>query len=444
MLLGMATIKFILQSKNDPANIYLRLSVSKQGSFKRKSGYIIGPDRWSPTTGFPKKNSEAKYKNLKKDLENLADSIENSYNDAIKQNAVIDGDWLQEQIDRYHGKVEEKDVDSLLYQIQAYIDFLPRKKLANGRIGAQKSTIQKQNSLKLKIKGYQEHTKKTYRISQVSPQWVEKFEKYLFEVDKLSPNTVGRYVKHLKTVCRFAGLNEITTHSKLNEVKGYSVKADIIYLTFNELDFIQKKTFERDALNNARDWLVIGSYIGQRVSDLLKLTHKNLTNVSGLEMISLTQQKTGKQVMIPIHEKVKAILSKNKGKFPRKIADQKFNNYIKDVCKLSGIREIVQGSKMVCIDEKSEPKIYRKIPGKYEKWELITSHICRRSFASNFYGEIPTSLLKDITAHSTEQQFLEYIGKSSSDSALQVAEYWSKQATQKRDKPNMTVLRNVK
>ncbi len=440
----MATIKFILQSKSDPANIYLRLSVSKQGSYKRKSGFIIDPDRWSRVKGFPKGNNEPKYKNLKKELENLAEYIEDRYNEAVRYNEVINGDWLQTQINRYHGKVEAEDIDSLLYQIQAYIDFLPRKKLGKGKIGAQPSTIQKQKALKLKIRQYQEYTGKSYKISQVSPIWVERFEKYLFEVDKLSPNTAGRYIKHLKTVCRFAGMNEITTNTKLNQVKGYSVKADVIYLTIDELEAIEKKTFEREALNNARDWLIIGCYVGQRVSDLLRLTSKNLTTITGLEMITLTQQKTGKQVTVPVHDKVKAILEKNGGHFPKKIAAQKFNAYIKDVCKLAGIKGIVEGSKMVCIDEEAEPKIYRKVLGKYEKWELITSHICRRSFATNFYGEIPTSLLKDITAHSTEQQFLEYIGKSSSDSALQVAEYWSKQAAQAKKEPQMTVLKKAK
>ncbi len=436
----MATVKFFIQSKSNPANIYLNLSISRKKIFRRKSGYIIDPDRWSHSTGFPKKNNEAMYKNLRKDLEALAGAVSDKLNDAIEKQVEISGDWLQEQIDRYHGKIEADDLDSLLYQIQAYIDFMPRKKLNNGKIGTSNATIQKQKSLKTKIEQYQDYTRKKFKVSDISPKWVERFEKYLFEVDKLNPNTAGRYIKHLKTVCRFAGNNDIKTHFKLNEVKGYSLKRDVVYLTFDELEIIEKKIFEREALNNAKDWLIIGCYIGQRGGDLLKLTIKNLTTVAGLEMISLTQQKTGKQVMIPIHEKVKAILERNGGRFPRKIADQKFNKYIKDICKLAGIDEATDGGKMV---KDEETKITRKQFGVFPKHELVSSHICRRSFASNFYGEIPTSLLKDITAHSTEQQFLAYIGKSSSDSALQVAEYWSKQAANKKKETKMTVVKKA-
>ena len=51
-------------------------------------------------------------------------------------------------------------------------------------------------------------------------------------------------------------------------------------------------------------------------------------------------------------------------------------------------------------------------------------------FALNFYGEMPTALLISITAHSTEQQFLQYIGKTSNDYAIQIAEFWAKRATE--------------
>jgi hypothetical protein len=88
-------------------------------------------------------------------------------------------------------------------------------------------------------------------------------------------------------------------------------------------------------------------------------------------------------------------------------------------------------------------KITRKQFGTFPKYELITSHVCRRSFASNFYGEIPTSLLISITAHSTERQFLEYIGKSANDYAIQLAEYWSKENLKAKKESKMTILKHA-
>lgn len=58
----------------------------------------------------------------------------------------------------------------------------------------------------------------------------------------------------------------------------------------------------------------------------------------------------------------------------------------------------------------------------FPKYELMASHICRRSFATNFYGIIPTTTLIQITGHSSERMFLKYIGKTSYDHAIKMAD----------------------
>lgn len=48
---------------------------------------------------------------------------------------------------------------------------------------------------------------------------------------------------------------------------------------------------------------------------------------------------------------------------------------------------------------------------KLPKYNFITSHCFRRSFATNFYGKVPTPILMGITGHSEERVFLKYINK---------------------------------
>jgi len=112
-------------------------------------------------------------------------------------------------------------------------------------------------------------------------------------------------------------------------------------------------------------------------------------------------------------------LEKNGGKFPEPQTDQYYNDYIKEVCKLANITEKIKGSKRI----KTENG-YRKKQGIYPKNELVTSHIGRPSFATNFYGKIPTNYLIYITRHSTEQLFLTYIGKSNKDLAKEIFNYF--------------------
>jgi hypothetical protein len=136
-----------------------------------------------------------------------------------------------------------------------------------------------------------------------------------------------------------------------------------------------------------------------------------------LTLIDFEQKKTGKLMELPLHPKILQILNKNNGNFPYKLSDQRYNDHIKDVCKEANITHEVRGSKM-------NKETYRKESGLYPKYELVSSHIGRRSFATNNYGKIPTAYLISITGHSSEAMFLEYIGKAQNEQAKGIVKYW--------------------
>ena len=196
-------------------------------------------------------------------------------------------------------------------------------------------------------------------------------------------------------------------------------KTSKIYLSSQDLEAIEKKKFKHDYLDNARDWLIISCYTGQRISDFLRFTKEMIRIENGKSFLEFSQKKTGKVMTVPLHNKVLQILEKRDGNFPRSISDQRYNDYIKIVCKKAKLKEKVEGA----IATKTENGI-RKVSGKYAKWELVTSHIGRRSFATNFYGKIPTTYLIYITGHSSEAMFLNYIGKSNKDLAMEISKYF--------------------
>ncbi len=436
----MASIKFLIQSSKSPANIYLRLSVDRKKVFKRKTGYVINTDDWSAKTGMPKNGGDEEQKKrrgvIERKLNSLSSRLKENLNDATTSGVNINGDWVQKQIDDIQNKKQGTDLDLLVNYFQYFIDNLPFKTQRNNTQGVTERTAKKYRTVKKKIVKFEEQNKKQYQVRDVSLRFRNDFIKYLKEVDKLSVSTVGRYIKCVKTVCLDARINEIDTHSQLLEIKGFTESTNHPFLNFDELDTIQNKQYERNALNNARDWLVIGCYTGQRVSDLLKLTEENIQIIGGYKMIVLTQKKTKKEVAIPIHDKIKPILEKRNWKFPDYISAQKFNLHIKDVVKEAGIKDLVSGGKM-------NKKTKRKDFGIFEKWELVTSHICRRSFATNFYAETPTALLINITAHSTEKQFLEYIGKPAKDFSVQLADYWSKERLKAQKETNLKLVKQA-
>jgi len=340
------------------------------------------------------------------------------------------------------GKKKKTDLDRLTNYFDYYINNLPNKVKPNGKKGVSNRTIQKYNTLKLKIEAFEKYTKKKYYIKDVGKKFSLDFIDYLRNKEQLSDNYTGRLITFLKTVCRDAKVNGIETHFQLDLIKGYSVEAEKIFLNFDELKQIENTVYKREALENARDWLILGCYIGQRVSDFLILSKNNISIKNGVEMIELTQQKTGKRIAIPLHPKVKDILNKRNGEFPRKISKAKFNEHIKDVAKLAGLTEQTKGA-LTTIKEINGKRTQRKEHGVYPKWQLVTSHICRRSFATNFYGDIPTALLISITGHSTEKQFLEYIGKTETDQAQQLAEYWTKEIMKAKKEPQLHIIKKA-
>ncbi len=129
------------------------------------------------------------------------------------------------------------------------------------------------------------------------------------------------------------------------------------------------------------------------------------------------QQKTKMAVTIGVADPLVIKLLENE--FPRRVSQVVFNKQIKTLCRMAGINELVSGFK-------NNPKTRRKEIVNAPKYEFVTSHIMRRSFASNYYGKIETPLLMNITGHSKESTFLTYIGTHQNKDAL--ADLFMKQA----------------
>ncbi len=417
----MATLKYILQGTKSVRNIYVRLSLERGKVFKRKTAYSINKGSWSIKKAEPIQR-DGELKELKSNLDELKNHLYDKINEATANKVIVDGAWLQSQLNLYHEKVQEEDENLLVVRFEHYIKELKFKRHPSRNTPITKATITKYNTIKKKLIAFEKLEKKSFRVRDVDLAFRTNFIRYLENVEKISDNTIGRYISVIITVCRNAKLYGIQTNTQLEAVKAFSNEVNKIYFSFEELEKIRQADLDSYALNNSRDWLLIGCFIGQRVSDLLTLTTTNIVNKKGITLIMVRQQKTHKDVYIPLHPIVQEILDKRHGHFPDQIADQTFNINIKKVAKQAGIIEPTHGGVIEMVEVKGKAKP-RKIYGVYPKWQLITSHICRRSFASNFYGEMPTYLIKTITGHASENQFYKYVGKPPLDHAEEMAKY---------------------
>jgi|694.fasta_scaffold37083_9 integrase len=432
----MATVKFLLQSKSDNANIYVRYSVNRKTILYRKTGFIINPKDWSDTNAQPIQKNEV-LKKLKSKLDKLAILINDAYNTSVSTGEDITGDWLQLQIDLFNNKVQVVELDILTNYIQKYIDDAPFKKNAKKGTGLSDGRVQNLKLFKNTIIRFEDEVfkDKSILIKNVNLKFAEQYKKWLFE-QKYSINYIGKNIDNLKTICIDAFKNDFETSTQLKNIKSVSeskTPEQIIYLSEDEQELIKNAPLLREALINARKWLLLGCLIGQRGGDLLNITDKNIKELNGIKIIELKQQKTGKLVAIPLLPEALEIIENG---LPYKISLARYNEYIKDVCKEAGIDELITGR----IKETSrDATTIQTLP----KYKFISSHVSRRSFATNFYGRIPTPVLMNITAHGTEKMFLSYIGKTTYDNAYQMLEYFSKLAPKVKTPPAMEVIRNT-
>jgi integrase len=404
----MATINFLLQSDSEAAGIYVRLRDGRMIDVKAKTKFIINSNNWSSSKGQPKNLKEASTKKLWGQLVNFQSDLLDHYNSS--QNKLdINTQWLKDFI------TPPKRNNEISNRLVEYFDYYLIHKKNELSLASYKKLV----VIKHLLQRFQAATKSQYLIKDVDQNFKLNLENYC-KKEHYAPNTTARTINFVKTICYHARTNGIETHFQLDNITTKYHKADKIYLEPSELKLIEKVKLEETNLLNARDWLLISCETGQRVSDFLDFNKEQIRNENGKSLIEFTQVKTNKIMTVPLSKKVLEILKKRKGEFPPTMSDQKYNDYIKIVCKEAGLTKKIKGSMM----EVRESGVKRKKSGTFEKWELVSSHIGRRSFATNNYGQIPTSLLISATGHSTEKMFLEYIGKTDTQKALQLAEYF--------------------
>lgn len=107
---------------------------------------------------------------------------------------------------------------------------------------------------------------------------------------------------------------------------------------------------------------------------------------------------------------------------PHSISDVKFNTYIKKVCKEIGFSELIKGG-LAFVDENTGDR--RKKIGMYPKYKLVSSHICRRSFATNLYKmNFPSLSIIQITGQTSEKSFLKYLKVTPTEHAEKLLAHW--------------------
>lgn len=410
---------FIIKGKSKYCSIYVRFLDSKRIDQKTKTGISVKYNDWSKSKQRLKLKATSKNIDfINNQLNSLEDYLFDKYQLDYNSNNYITKNWLKDSVDSFFNRVEEDELFKVYFTdwIKKFNDEA-HKRLHNGKPIKERSILNYKSTYN-KLISFEKHQGKKYRFEDIDLNFHRDFIHYCQTIEKLNNNSIGNLISRIKTFCRNIEIegypiNQLYKHNNFYRPKNETFE---IYLTESEIDTIFNHDFsDSEMLDNARDLFIIGLRTGLRVSDFLRITKENIIG----NVINITTQKTNQNLTIPIHPQFQKVLDKRNGKFPRKISEQKFNKYIKKVSEKAGINEKSYGTKF---NEKSK----KRELGLYPKHELVTSHTCRRSFATNLFlaGKFDNNIIMKATGHKSEKQFLTYIKATKDEHVRKLSDYW--------------------
>ena len=348
------------------------------------------------------KGIDASLVKLNSRLSKLSVHLEEAINNS--DGADLNNKWLKKEVDKFFNRAEKKDS---IYLLNFYADYLRNiENNKGGSVGLKSNTVKVYRSFYNILVKYESAIEARLRFDNLDKDAFDDLYSYLINEEGYSPSHVSRQITRLKTLCRAASGEGIKVNSYHLIHKAKPIHSDkyLTIITQDDIDLIKSYAPENNYLKNTKKWMLIGVYIGQRVSDLLSITPSQVRVVEpGVVLVDILQKKTGVAITIPIKDSVVIdILLHN---FPNKIANSNFNKYLKLLLKAANVNEETTGYLM------SKNRRRELVTG--PKWMFVSSHDLRRSFATNHYlNGVPTQYLMKMTGHLRESSFLLYIGKS--------------------------------
>lgn len=285
---------------------------------------------------------------------------------------------------------EEKDVFTVLRMIA-------QEKKNNPQYS--KTIYEKYSNIINKVEAF----RPKLRWKDINLDFMSKWTNYLYSKDELATNTVSRYIKFLNTLLKEAKIRGYHNEDSYSLFKVRNTKTVYPYFSLEELDIIWNKKMNSDYLENAKILLLKGCYSGQRFSDWHKLKPDSLVKIGTEEYYRITNKKTREVVHILAFDKLKHLVNME----ARNISLAKFNKYVKDVCRIAEIDQPF-------IKPTYKGNVMKET--QYKKYQVVTSHIGRRSFVCNsLLAGVPVESIMKVGGWKSESSFRKYVQLSSLD-----------------------------
>lgn len=396
--------------------IYLQVKYSGR-KLVYSFGQTIDPKNWNSAKQRVKNNQQTT-SDGDHSLNELLDELEavclKGYKTELK-NGIPDPSRIRPYLDDFLNRNKPDSEPSInLYNL---IDRFIRGEIKRNGKEKSRGSINNYRTVKLHLQAFQKKHHYTVNFDTVTLDFFYKYVSFLRNEVKLAHNSIAKDISILKVFMGEAVDFGLTTNFQFRNRKFSfnEVEVESVYLTEPEILKLYEADFSGNKkLEGVRDLFVFGCFVGLRFSDFSDINPANIFSDENVKYLKVKTKKTGEDVIVPCHPIVLTIFRKyttTTNHLPKAISNQKFNEYLKEVCRVAGFTEkgrlISQPEKELC--------------------ELVSSHTARRSFATNFYLQgFPTLDLMRITGHKTEKAFLKYIKVSKLDTAKRLNQHINK------------------
>lgn len=307
----------------------------------------------------------------------------------------------------YESNRVEKET-KIQYSFFEYAELYLEKAKKHKNIG----TIKTYQTTINKLKEYEKYAQKKVNWNTIDMEFYYDFFEFYTGIQGFLTNGFGRVIKIMKVILNDATENGYNINLKYQNKNFRALREEVnnIYLSEVELKKIINLDLRNDKnLEEVRDLFIVGCYTGLRFSDFSQIRKENI--IEG-KFIKLKTIKTDEWVTIPLMTEVAVVMGKYKDQsnnLPKAFDNQVMNRYLKEIGELAEIKE-----NFLKVRSKGKDRFEET----FKKFELITTHTARRSFATNMFKKgIPSRVIMKITGHRTEKAFSSYIKISEDENA---------------------------
>ena len=329
---------------NGECPIYIKIVLNKK-STTISTGKYISEKRWKETNSLRQVLRNEKEKVIKQYLDLYVLKIEKLYNQLERYEEAVN-------IEEFKLKLLDKDPEeskpSILEIITKHNAHFSKLVTIGERSSA---SLQKYERVKELVRQFNVKTYGTeiVQMDTINGSYIYNLESYLkFESEYkgkigIKNNSVVKYFKNLKTICNYAIKLDLIEKNPFNFYSGKIKEVEAIFLTENELEQIENKTFKIERLERVKDIFLFSCYTGYAPIDMMKLTKNNIILDGNKNLwIKAKRQKTGTQANVPILPPALKIINKYQwlgDNLLPKISNQKMNGYLKEIADVIGLNK---------------------------------------------------------------------------------------------------------